>query len=77
MQIESVLLFDIDIFLRNFLQDITNGRFPATARSHGQVGFHALMFVLTMYCYLTPRGVNSILQKADHFFFRSMNFMFF
>ena len=43
MQIERVLLFDLDIFLKNFLQDITNGKFPATARSHGHVGFHALL----------------------------------
>ena len=41
MQIEKVLLFDLDVFLKNFVQDITNGKFPATTRSHGQVGFHA------------------------------------
>ena len=39
MQIEKVLLFDLDIFLKNFLQDITNGKFPATAQSDGQVDF--------------------------------------
>ena len=38
MQIEGVLLFDLDMFLKNFLQDIKNGKFPVTARSHGQVG---------------------------------------
>ena len=42
MQIERELLFDLDIFLKNFLQDIANGKLPATARSHCQVGFHAL-----------------------------------
>ena len=49
MQLERVLLFDIDIFLKNFLQDITNGKFPATARSHGQVGFHVLGVALASY----------------------------
>ena len=40
---ERVLLFDLDIFPKNYLQDITNGKFPATAQSHGQVGLHALV----------------------------------
>ena len=42
MRIERVLLFDLDTFLKNFLQDIMNGKFPAIAQSHGQMGFHAL-----------------------------------
>ena len=46
MQIERILLFDLDIFVKNFLQDIENGKFPATARSHGQVAFHALWITL-------------------------------
>ena len=35
------------------MQDVTNGKFLATARSHGQVGFHALVGVIEPY-FLTP-----------------------
>ena len=28
--------------LKNFLQDFKHEKFPATGRSHGRVGFHAL-----------------------------------
>ena len=31
--------------LKNFLQDFKHEKFPATGRSHGRVGFHALMFL--------------------------------
>ena len=40
---ERALLFDLDKFLKNFLQDITNGKVAGTARPHGQVGFNALL----------------------------------
>jgi len=29
--------------LKNFLQDFKHEKFPATGRSHGRVGFHALL----------------------------------
>ena len=29
--------------LKNFLQDFKHEKFPATGRSHGRVGFHALV----------------------------------
>ena len=49
MQIERVVLFDLDLVLKDFLREMMNGKFPATARSHGQVGFHALLCMVELF----------------------------
>ena len=38
-----ILLRATGYILKNFLQDFKHEKFPATGRSHGRVGFHALV----------------------------------
>jgi len=39
---ETEMLRATGYILKNFLQDFKHEKFPATGRSHGRVGFHAL-----------------------------------
>ena len=47
--------------LKNFLQDLMYEKFPATARSHGRVGFHALPDLATLIIHV--RGIEA---KVDN-----------
>ena len=45
---DKCVIYEERYILRSFLQDNGNLKiFPPTARSHGQVGFHALMAIYT------------------------------